>query len=428
MAGDGRELGRRSFLARAGAAGSALGVLGGIRSLLRYQTQAYLLREAPVQADEPRAQWEGASVKSYRPLGRTGWQMSDISFGSGGLRDPDVLRLALDRGINYVDTSPDYSDSMSEQAVGEAVQGRRDKVFIASKFCTPDGHLDADTPVAKIIEAVEESLGRLRTDYVDLLHVHACNSVDRLMAPTFHEAFDRLKEQGKARFMGVSSHTPKLEEVMARAVESDRFDVIMPAYNFRHWPALRATIDRAHEKQVGVVAMKTLKGAYHTVLGEFKGDERASFTQAAFKWINNNPAVSGLVVTIKNAAQVDEYLYASGTRMDPADLLVLKKYEDAVSDKYCPPGCGDCLESCPSDLPVNDVLRYSTYYRNYGNEREAVDLYSRLTEGRAFAETGGTRSMASASDCLGCSAPCEAACPEGLPIRKLMGQAHRTLS
>ena len=61
-------------------------------------------------------------------------------------------------------------------------------------------------------------------------------------------------------------------------------------------------------------------------------------------------------------------------------------------------------------------------------EREAVDLYARLAEGRAFAEPGGTRSRASAADCLGCSAPCEAACPEGLPIRKLMGQAHRTLS
>jgi predicted aldo/keto reductase-like oxidoreductase len=57
-----------------------------------------------------------------------------------------------------------------------------------------------------------------------------------------------------------------------------------------------------------------------------------------------------------------------------------------------------------------------------------VDLYARLNEGRAFAEPGGTRPVASAADCLGCSAPCEAACPEGLSIRKLMGQAHRTLS
>ena len=133
------------------------------------------------------------------------------------------------------------------------------------------------------------------------------------------------------------------------------------------------------------------------------------------------------MVTIKNAAQVDEYLYASGTRMDPADLLVLKKYDDAVSGTYCPPGCGDCLDYCPADLPVNDVLRYSTYYRNYGNEREAVDLYARLTTGRAFAEPGGTRSAASAGVCLACSAPCEAACPEGLPVRQLMGNAHRLL-
>ena len=54
---------------------------------------------------------------------------------------------------------------------------------------------------------------RLNTDYVDLIHIHSCDRLDRLMAPNVHEAFDRLKEQGKARFLGVSTHTPNLEEV-----------------------------------------------------------------------------------------------------------------------------------------------------------------------------------------------------------------------
>ena len=112
------------------------------------------------------------------------------------------------------------------------------------------------------------------------------------MAPTFHEAFDRLKEQGKARFMGVSSHTPELETVMNHAVDSGRFDVIMVAYNFNNWPDLDNIMGKAHEKGVGFVAMKTLKGAYHTVLQEFTPDERNSFAQAAFKWVNTNANVS----------------------------------------------------------------------------------------------------------------------------------------
>ena len=123
--------------------------------------------------------------------------------------------------------------------MGQGIQGyQRDKLCIVSKFCTTRGHLSNDTPVKDVIAAVEASLQRIGTDYLDLAHIHACNSIDRLMNPNIHEAFDRLKEQGKLRFLGVSSHTPRLEEVMRHAVDSDRFDVIMVAYNFRNWPEL----------------------------------------------------------------------------------------------------------------------------------------------------------------------------------------------
>jgi predicted aldo/keto reductase-like oxidoreductase len=404
---------RRTFLKRAGAYSGLLGV----GSILKYDTQLFLLRKAPAHDGPPRTEWAGATVKEYRTLGRTGWKMSDISFGSSSLTDPSVLRLALDRGVNYVDTSPDYSDSQSEKAVGQAIKGRRDKVFVASKFCTPKGHLDENTPVPEIIKAVEDILGRLETDYVDLLHIHACNSVDRLMAPTFHEAFDRLKEQGKARFMGVSSHTPELEAVFSKAVDSGRFDVIMSAYNFANWPKLDEIMTRAKEKSVGVVAMKTLKGAYHTVLGEFTPDERNSFAQAAFKWVNTNPNVSGLVVTISRPAQVDEYLFASGKRANPADLALLEKYDRLVSAQYCRPGCGECLEACPADLPINDVLRYSMYFDTYGTERQAMKKYAKVVDALGHG----------AEVCASCTAPCEAQCPYDIPIKEKLGRADRLL-
>ena len=405
---------RRRFLLNAGA---ATGVLG-LGSLLKYNTQLFLLRRPPVQADEPREEWSGSTVQSYRRLGRTGWKMSDISFGSSDLTDPDILRRALDRGVNYVDTSPDYSDSESEKAVGQALKGRRDKVFVASKFCTPDGHLDADTPVEKIMEAVDQSLKRLDTDYVDLLHIHACNSVDRLMAPTFHEAFDRLKEQGKARFMGVSSHTPELETVFRTAVDSDRFDVMMAAYNFQNWPKLEAIMANAHEAGVGVVAMKTLKGAFHTILSDFESVERQSFTQAAFSWVNSNPHVSGLVVTISNMAQIDEYLYASGKKAEPEQLALLQRYDELIAGRYCKPGCGDCLEACPVGVPINDVLRQSMYFKTYGAEKRAMRGYAELT-----AEHG-----INAQACATCPAPCEDKCESGVRIKEQMLIAHERLS
>ena len=147
------------------------------------------------------------------------------------------------------------------------------------------------------------------------------------MNPNIHEAFDRLKEQGKLRFLGVSSHTPRLEAVMRHAVDSDRFDVIMVAYNFRNWPELTNIFHDAKRKGVGVVAMKTLKGARHSALSDFTPTERESFSQAAFKWVLSNPDVSGLVVTIGSFHHIDEYLHASGQPFQQTDLALLEKYD-----------------------------------------------------------------------------------------------------
>ncbi|RMD82936.1 MAG: hypothetical protein D6815_07870 [Candidatus Dadabacteria bacterium] len=393
------------------------GGLLGLGAILKYRTQLFLIRPAPTEADKPRPEWRGARVRAYRPLGRTGWKMSDISMGAAHLRDPDVVRLAIDRGINYIDTSPDYSDAQSERAVGEGIRGHREKVFVASKFCTPKGHLPEDARVPDIIAAVEASLRRLGTDYIDLLHIHACNSIERLMAPNFHEAFDKLKEQGKARFLGVSSHTPELEKVMRKAVDCGRFDVIMVAYNFNNWPDLREIMKDAHERGVGVVAMKTLKGAYHTVLKDFEPNERNSFTQAAFKWVNSNPYVSGLVVSISKPSQLDEYLYASGGTLSKDDLSLLDRYDALIAGRYCQPGCGECLSHCPASVPVDDILRYAMYFETYGAEKDAISYYARLLERRGQG----------VESCLSCAAPCQAACPFGIAIRERLLSADRLL-
>lgn len=173
-------------------------------------TYLFLMKDAPTHARALRPQWNGSTVQRYRPLGATGIQMSDISFGGAGISNPDVVARAVERGITYFDTSPDYSRTGSEQVIGRALKPYRDKVHIASKFCTADGHLPPNTPVKDIIAAVEGSLKRLQTDYLDVCIIHEVNTLERLMAPTFHEAFDRLHEQGKVRFLGVSSHTPNL--------------------------------------------------------------------------------------------------------------------------------------------------------------------------------------------------------------------------
>src|SRR5258708_17152055 len=120
------------------------------------------------------------------------------------------------------------------------------------------------------IGAIESSLKGLQTDHVDLVHVHSCDEVERLMDPNVHEAFDRLKEQGKARFLGVSTHTPNLEEVANTAIDSGRFDVMMLAYHFGMWPTFGHILEKAKQHDVAVVAPKTLKGGKHPNLSELR--------------------------------------------------------------------------------------------------------------------------------------------------------------
>jgi len=426
-AGQATQPDRRSFLQTAGAVGASTvaATAAGVGGTIAPQSQwVPVLGEigapVPTLSETARPEWKGARVKNYRRLGRTDAMVSDISLGSGRIRDQDGKRVAIEairRGVNYFDTAPDYSHESSERILGEAIQetGNREEMFLATKFCTADGHLPANASVAEIMTAVEGSLQRLQTDYVDLIHIHACDNVDRLMAPTTHEAFDRLREQGKARFLGFSSHTPSLPQVARAAIASDRFDVMMLAYHWGLWPEIGEVMDQAHDRDIGVVAMKTLKGAKATNLVGFENESK-SFPQSAFRWVLDNPSVSCLVVSFSEDQHCDEYLYASGQSTRPSDIARLEKYDRLVSADYCRPHCGDCLGSCPEGRPIDTILRYDMYLADYGDAVRGREKYARLVAAGL-----------DASSCASCPAPCLGSCPHELPIRAKMVRAHERL-
>lgn len=368
------------------------------------------------------AKKEKAIVRRYKEIGTTGLKMSDISCGTGKLPSASMVLRAIDRGINYFDTAPDYGQS--EDHIGEAMgKIKRDKIILASKFCRPEpypSHLSHKGVKKDYISAVESSLSRLKTDYLDFVFVHAIGGKGtdvneekkRLFDPDMLAAFSELKKAGKVRYLAVSSHGPNnMEDLLMAAVQSGHFHMIMPSFNFMQFSKLPEVMKEAKKRGVGVIAMKTLAGA-KAMEFDSKGQP---FASAAFKWVLSHPELSGLVVTMKSVANLDEYLPASGEKFTQMDQDVLNRYAELYGTVYCRTGCGQCQASCSQGVSIAATLRFQMYFKDYGMEKHAMEHYAQL--------------QTNAAGCSGCgSQDCGSACPYGLKVGTLMQEAHETLS
>jgi hypothetical protein len=354
-------------------------------------------------------------------------RISDISFGASGLRhDSALVRHAVERGVNYFDTAESYTGGTSEETLGKALQGKRDKVFLASK-----GGFSARTPADDMMRTLEASLRRLRTDYIDVYFIHAVNDVARLQNPEFYTFVEQAKAQGKIRYIGLSGHGGNLIECLTYAIDSGAYDVMLVAYNFGQDPSfiqrftrhfdfiainqdLPRVIKKAKAAGMGVIAMKTLRGARLNDMKPYQHDG-ATFAQAAFRWVLSNAAVDALVVSMASPSQVDEFVAASGnTKVTQHDLTLLDRYVTLNDATYCRPVCQACAGACPEHVPIADVLRHKMYFSDYGAERMARERYAALP--------------IQAAACLTCAnQPCLYACPYGLTIPDLTRQAHRLL-
>jgi predicted aldo/keto reductase-like oxidoreductase len=370
----------------------------------------------------------GNHVRSYRRLGRTELQISDISFGSSRLREgqEDLVHFALDRGINYFDSAYGYTGGDSERVLGRALKGKRDRVVLVSKV-----ESSAYWPAARMMAELDESLQRLGTDYIDVYLCHAVNDIERLASPEWAAFVDAAKQAGKIRYTGLSGHAGRLIECLDYALDHDLADVILCAYNFgqdprfyedmtrsfnlvARQPDLPRVLARAKAKDVGVVAMKTLMGARLNDMRPFENGG-ATFAQAAFRWVLSNGDVDALIISMTEQAQIDEYLGASGaTALAAGDRALLERYAEMNGMTYCRHACDECSGACPYGVAISDVLRTRMYATDY---RDA-----------AFAQAEYARIAANAAPCLACDGtPCQGACPQGIPIARMCAPTHRLL-
>lgn len=196
---------------------------------------------------------------NYRALGRTGWKVSEISFGTwaiggawGAVDDDEslaALRQAIDSGVNFLDTADVYGDGRSERLCARIKRERKEEIIVATKA---GRRLDPHTAEGykNLTPFIERSLKNLETDCLDLLQLH-CPPTDAYYMPEIFDALDGLVEAGKIRYYGVS--VERIEEAM-KAMEYPNVQTVQIIFNcFRQRPA-GLFFEEAKKRKVGVLA------------------------------------------------------------------------------------------------------------------------------------------------------------------------------
>ncbi|HPU97849.1 MAG TPA: aldo/keto reductase [Candidatus Hydrogenedentes bacterium] len=392
------KLDRRAFLR----VGVVSGALAGTACLADETAASLPPGFKPAAENEPAQAPKGPAS---RMLGRTGMRVNVIGIGTLQVTEEAVIQAAMEMGVNYIDTARVYLSGRSEETVGRAVKGRREKVFIATK--TPPACASKED----IYKHVDASLKAMQLDYVDVIQLHVIEDRNKVMNAELREALLKVREQGKARFLGLTTHKNQVEVLNAVAEDPEHFfDVVLVAYNYQSPPEVGEAIARVAEKGVGVVAMKTQQGGYKTEeLGNI------SPHQASLKWVLRNPHVACAVPGMVDIAQLrEDVAVANMLELTRTEEQVLERYAEAVQSIHCLM-CGSCDGTCPFGVRVSDVNRCLMYLRGYGDIVLARSAYAEIP------------AACSPDRCLECPG-CQVRCVRGLPIADRMREARTLLA
>jgi len=228
-----------------------------------------LLHSSAAAAAPPLAMTNtGSDQIPRKPLGRTGEQVSILGLGGYHLGTAnsvdEAIRLvheAVDAGLNFLDNAWEYNQGRSEEWMGRALQGRRDKVFLMTKVCTHG----RDKKIA--MQQLEESLKRLRTDYLDLWQVH---EVIYENDPELHfakggvvEALDQAKKDGKVRFVGFTGHkSPAIHvKMLAHNYPFDTVQLPLNCFDGTYRSFEQQVLPELERRGIAALGMKSLGGA-----------------------------------------------------------------------------------------------------------------------------------------------------------------------
>jgi predicted aldo/keto reductase-like oxidoreductase len=354
----------------------------------------------------------------YRTLGRTGIKVPIVSLGCGNIGEPALLLAAIDWGINHFDTAQGYGGGKSENVIGEVLKGRsRDAFVIATRIGLPannrTGAIPEHIPAAGLrdyfLGALDSCLKRLQTEYVDILYLYAVSNPDVVGDKKITDLLVEIKNQGKARFLGVSFH--QNEPAMIRACIAQKiYDVILTSYNFRqpHREEVKQAIAEAAKAGLGIVGMKTMAGVYWD-----KERKHPINPIAALKWVLQDENVHTTVPGIKTFDQLEQNMSVmANLKLTPKERDELKLGEKmGLNGLYCAQ-CGHCRSQCRYGLNIPTAMRSYMYAYGYRNPLHAKAILQGVSDENIA--------------CKECKT-CTVSCTMGFDVRAKMKEINRIL-
>ncbi len=373
----------------------------------------------------------------YKEFGKTGKKVSCLGFGAMRLPmkeadgkkivDEDLavplMQKAFDMGINYVDTAPLYCETLSENAVGKALKGYRDKVFLSTKNPIDDNSGD------HWMERLEKSLKKLDTDYIDFYHFWGISlkSFKGWQGLQYGplEAAVKAKEQGLIKHISFSYHDAA--ENYKEIIDSGIFESTLVQYNLLD-RSNEENIAYAKSKGLGVVVMGPVGGGRlgapsEKIQGLLK-NKPASTAEMALRFVLANQNVDIALSGMGDLKMLEEnFAVASLTgHLTEDELQNIKKMMEEnknLAELYCT-GCNYC-KPCPQGIDIPFLFEIMNRYRVYGLKEHAKNAYNEVINGWSWVKS------ADASKCVECG-QCEAKCPQKLPIIAQLKETHATLA
>ena len=372
----------------------------------------------------------------YNEFGKTGIKMSALGFGAmrlpvigeEGKREIDdelaipMMQKSFELGVNYIDSAPYYCEKLSEGAVGRAIKGWRDKVYISTK-----NPIENDS-AADWMKRLESSLKNLDTDYIDFYHFWGIQlkGFERWQTLTDGplQAAEKAKAQGLIKYLSFSFHDKP--ENLRGIVDSGVFDSVLIQYNL---------LDRSNEenlayikeKGLGVVVMGPVGGgrlgAPSEVIRGLLKEKPASTAELAMRFVLTNPNVDVALSGMSEMHMVEENAkIASRTdKLTAEELSHIKKSMDEnkkLAQLYCTT-CNYC-KPCPQNINIPYLLGLMNNHRVYELTEHSILAYGEAIRKISFQKSE------SPDVCTECG-ECEKKCPQNLPIIKQLKETHAAL-